>query len=230
MRYSFTYFLFLLPLFFVGCNIKKEQPLFELMEETGIHFTNQVEDGKKENSFLFRNFYNGGGVAIGDINNDGLADVFFTSNQGTNKLYLNKGNFKFEDISSKSGIEGKKAWSTGVVMVDINDDGYLDIYVLDAGSNIDAIRKSQLYINNKNNTFTEKAAEYNLADTGITTHVAFFDYDKDGDLDCYILNNSFLVKPYYRIYPKYYSKQMRYQNINRVSLLAVHFFVQKNVF
>nr|WP_314836524.1 VCBS repeat-containing protein [uncultured Flavobacterium sp.] len=144
------------------------------------------------NIFKYRNFYNGGGVAIGDINNDGLADVFFTSNQGANKLYLNKGNFKFEDISKKSGIEGKKAWSTGVVMVDINGDGLLDIYVCDAGSNIDAIRKSQLYINNGNATFTEKAAEYNLADTGITTHAAFFDYDKDGDLDCYILNNSFI--------------------------------------
>nr|WP_314897680.1 VCBS repeat-containing protein [uncultured Flavobacterium sp.] len=144
------------------------------------------------NIFKYRNFYNGGGVAIGDINNDGLADVFFTSNLGANKLYLNKGNFKFEDISTKSGIEGKKAWSTGVVMVDINGDGLLDIYVCDAGSNIDAIRKSQLYINNGNATFTEKAAEYNLADTGITTHAAFFDYDKDGDLDCYILNNSFI--------------------------------------
>ena len=144
------------------------------------------------NIFKYRNFYNGGGAAIGDVNNDGLADVFLISNQGANKLYLNKGDFKFEDISVESGIQGKKAWSTGVVMVDINADGFLDIYVLDAGSNIDAIRKSQLYINNKNNTFTERATEYNLADTGITTHAAFFDYDKDGDLDCYILNNSFI--------------------------------------
>ncbi|WP_363268715.1 VCBS repeat-containing protein [Flavobacterium sp.] len=159
---------------------------------TGIDFQNEVKNGKNMNIFKYRNFYNGGGVAIGDINNDGLADVFFTSNLGTNKLYLNKGNFKFEDISTKSGIEGKKAWSTGVVMVDINGDGLLDIYVCDAGSNIDARRKSQLYINNGNATFTEKAAEYNLADTGITTHAAFFDYDKDGDLDCYILNNSFI--------------------------------------
>lgn len=178
----------------ISCSKQNPDTLFTKLDpsETGIDFENKVTNGKNMNIFKYRNFYNGGGVAIGDINNDGLADVFFTSNQGENKLYLNKGDFKFEDISSKSGVNGKKAWSTGVVMVDINGDGFLDIYVCDAGSNIDAIRKSQLYINNGNNTFTEKAAEYNLADTGITTHAAFFDYDKDGDLDCYILNNSFI--------------------------------------
>ncbi|MGO4817541.1 VCBS repeat-containing protein [Flavobacterium sp. W22_SRS_FP1] len=177
-----------------SCSKENSEALFTKLEstETGIDFENGVKNGENMNIFKYRNFYNGGGVAIGDINNDGLADVFFTSNQGSNKLYLNKGDFKFEDISKKSGIEGTKAWSTGVVMVDINGDGLLDIYVCDAGSNIDAIRKSQLYINNGNATFTEKAAEYNLADTGITTHAAFFDYDKDGDLDCYILNNSFI--------------------------------------
>jgi len=185
---------FFLFIIFVSCSKENSDSLFTKLDasQTGINFQNEVKNGKNMNIFKYRNFYNGGGVAIGDINNDGLADVFFTSNQGTNKLYLNKGNFKFEDISKKSGIEGKKAWSTGVVMVDINGDGLLDIYVCDAGSNIDAIRKSQLYVNNGNATFTEKAAEYNLADTGITTHAAFFDYDKDGDLDCYILNNSFI--------------------------------------
>jgi hypothetical protein len=185
---------FFLFINFISCSKGNSDSLFTKLDasQTGIDFQNEVKNGKNMNIFKYRNFYNGGGVAIGDINNDGLADVFFTSNQGTNKLYLNKGNFKFEDISRKSGIEGKKAWSTGVVMVDINGDGLLDIYVCDAGSNIDAIRKSQLYINNGNATFTEKGAEYNLADTGITTHAAFFDYDKDGDLDCYILNNSFI--------------------------------------
>ena len=185
---------FFLFIIFVSCSKENSNSLFTKLDasETGINFQNEVKNGKNMNIFKYRNFYNGGGVAVGDLNNDGLADVFFTSNQGTNKLYLNKGNFKFEDISTKSGIEGKKAWSTGVVMVDINGDGLLDIYVCDAGSNIDAIRKSQLYINDGNTTFTEKAAEYNLADTGITTHAAFFDYDKDGDLDCYILNNSFI--------------------------------------
>ena len=185
---------FFLFIIFISCSKGNSDSLFTKLDasQTGINFQNEVKNGKNMNIFKYRNFYNGGGVAIGDINNDGLADVFFTSNQGTNKLYLNKGDFKFEDISTKSGIEGKKAWSTGVVMVDINGDGFLDIYVCDAGSNIDAIRKSQLYINNGNATFTEKAEEYNLADTGITTHAAFFDYDKDGDLDCYILNNSFI--------------------------------------
>jgi hypothetical protein len=185
---------FFLLVAFVSCSKGNSDSLFTKLEssQTGIDFQNEVTNGKNMNIFKYRNFYNGGGVAIGDVNNDGLADVFFTSNQGSNKLYLNKGNFKFVDITSQSGVNGKKAWSTGVVMVDINGDGFLDIYVCDAGSNIDAIRKSQLYINNGNSTFTEKAAEYNLADTGITTHAAFFDYDKDGDLDCYILNNSFI--------------------------------------
>lgn len=187
-------FFFILFGILVSCSKGNSDTLFTPLDssDTGIDFINEVKNGKNMNIFKYRNFYNGGGVAIGDINNDGLADVFFTSNQGENKLYLNKGNLKFEDISEESGIVGKKAWSTGVVMVDINGDGFLDIYVCDAGSNIDAIRKSQLYINNGNATFTEKAKEYNLADTGITTHAAFFDYDKDGDLDCYILNNSFI--------------------------------------
>jgi hypothetical protein len=186
---------FFLSVAFISCSKGNPDALFTKLEssQTGIDFQNEVANGENMNIFKYRNFYNGGGVAIGDINNDGLADVFFTSNLGENKLYLNKGDLKFEDITTKSGVNGKKAWSTGVVMVDINGDGFLDIYVCDAGSNIDAIRKSQLYINNGNSTFTEKAAEYNLADTGITTHAAFFDYDKDGDLDCYILNNIFIT-------------------------------------
>ena len=175
-------------------NSANENSLFTKLEssKTGINFVNEVKNGKNMNIFKYRNFYNGGGVAIGDINNDGLSDVFFTSNLGENKLYLNKGNFKFEDISKSSGIVISKSWSTGVEMIDINGDGLLDIFVCNAGNGIDAKRKSELFINNGNLTFTEKAAEYNLADTGITTHAAFFDYDKDGDLDVYILNNSFI--------------------------------------
>lgn len=175
-------------------NSANENSLFTKLEssETGINFVNEVKNGKNMNIFKYRNFYNGGGVAIGDINNDGLSDVFFTSNLGENKLYLNKGSFKFQDISKSSGIVISKSWSTGVEMIDINGDGLLDIFVCNAGNGIDAKRKSELFINNGNLTFTEKAAEYNLADTGITTHAAFFDYDKDGDLDVYILNNSFI--------------------------------------
>ncbi len=160
------------------------------MEKTGIDFVNQVEDGKKENSFLFRNFYNGGGVAIGDINNDGLADVFLTSNTGANKLYLNKGNFQFEDISNKAGIIVDDIWNTGVVMADINADGWLDIYVCSSGHMPTGNRKNKLYINNHNGTFTESASAYGLDIKAYTTQVSFFDYDMDGDLDCFMINNS----------------------------------------
>ncbi|GEL09939.1 FG-GAP repeat-containing protein [Flavobacterium glycines] len=192
--------LFIIPvilLLFVSCskdNQVQNNLLFTKLNssQTGIGFVNEVKNGTEMNIFRYRNFYNGGGVAIGDINNDGLSDVYFTSNLGKNKLYLNKGGFKFQDISKKAGVEGSKSWSTGVVMVDINTDGFLDIYVCNAGSVKGDNQKNELFINNGNGTFSEKAEEYNLADTGITTHAAFFDYDKDGDLDVYILNNSFI--------------------------------------
>ncbi|WP_246848988.1 VCBS repeat-containing protein [Aquimarina sp. U1-2] len=160
--------------------------------KTGINFTNAVSNKKNTNILTYRNFYNGGGVAIGDINNDGLPDVYLTANQKDNKLYLNKGNFEFEDISVTSKTTGKNAWSTGVVMVDINADGLLDIYVCNAGNEKGDNQKNELFINNGDLTFTEKAEEYQLADSGFTTHAAFFDYDLDGDLDVYILNNSFI--------------------------------------
>ena len=161
-------------------------------EQTGIDFTNTVQNTEAFNIFNYRNFYNGAGVAIGDINNDGLADVYLTGNLEKNKLYLNQGDFKFKDISSTSGTEGRKLWSTGVVMVDINNDGLLDIYVCNAGYEKGRIPQNELFINNGDLTFTEQAAEYGLDDDGYTTHAAFFDYDMDGDLDAYILNNSFI--------------------------------------
>jgi hypothetical protein len=168
------------------------EPLFTALtpEQTGIRFTNQVENQKDFNIFKYRNFYNGGGVAIGDINNDGLPDVYLTANMGKNKLFLNKGNLQFEDISEQAGIEGNKPWSTGVAMVDVNSDGFLDIYVSNAGNMEGDNHNNDLYINNGDLTFTEMAKEFNLAETGFTTHATFFDYDKDGDLDAYILNNS----------------------------------------
>ena len=169
-----------------------EPTLFTLLpsEETGISFVNKVQNSKEFNIFKYRNFYNGGGVAIGDINNDGLSDVFLTGNMEPNKLFLNKGDFKFDDISESAGIAGNKPWSTGVVMADINNDGFLDIYVSNAGNMEGNNHDNDLYINNGDGTFTEKAHEYNLAETGFSTHASFFDYDKDGDLDAYILNNS----------------------------------------
>lgn len=168
--------------------------LFELIpqEKSGINFINTITDKKDFNVFLYRNFYNGGGVAIGDINNDGLADIYLTSNLEKNKLYLNLGNFRFKDITAGSGTGGEHAWSTGVVMVDINGDGLMDIYVCNAGNAKGDNRKNELFINNGDLTFSEKAEEYGIADDGLTTHAVFFDYDLDGDLDLFILNNSFI--------------------------------------
>lgn len=169
-----------------------EKELFTMLtsEVTGISFVNEIEDRDDFNVFRYRNFYNGGGVAIGDINNDGLPDIFFTANMRENRLFLNKGNLKFEDITKTAGVAGRKPWDTGVLMVDVNSDGYLDIYVSNAGNAEGDNHDNDLYINNGDLTFTEKAKEYNLARSGFSTHASFFDYDKDGDLDAYLLNNS----------------------------------------
>ncbi|HEX5172368.1 MAG TPA: VCBS repeat-containing protein [Cyclobacteriaceae bacterium] len=167
--------------------------IFSLLDSTvtGINFVNEVIDGENFNILTYRNFYNGGGVAIGDINNDSLPDIYFTANQRKNKLYLNKGHFVFEDITDKAGVGGTKVWSTGVTMADVNGDGRLDIYVCNSGDVDGANRANELFINNGDLTFTERGKEYNLNNEGYGTHAAFFDYDADGDLDCYILNNSF---------------------------------------
>jgi len=174
---------------------KNENALFEQMDasETGVDFVNKVEDKEDINIFNYRNFYNGGGVSIGDINNDGLPDIYFTANMGENKLYLNKGNWKFEDITAKAGVAEPDKWSTGVVMVDVNGDDLLDIYVCNAGYQKFVNKQgNSLYINNGDLTFTESAKQYGLDETGYTSQAAFFDYDLDGDLDAYILNNSFI--------------------------------------
>lgn len=165
-------------------------PLFEKIQNTGIEFNNKVKDQEINNSFLFRNFYNGGGVAIGDINNDGKADVFLTSNMAENKLYLNRGNWQFDDITAHSGMKQDSMWSTGVVMADINNDGWLDIYVCNSGHMQDGRRKNKLYINNHDLTFTESGAKYGLDISSYATQASFFDYDLDGDLDCFIIANS----------------------------------------
>ena len=158
---------------------------------TGIDFANNVEYTEKLNCYTYRNFYNGGGVAIGDMNNDGLPDILFTGNQQSNRLYLNKGNFKFEDITEKAGLSSAGVWSTGVTLADINGDGLLDIYICKSGDFSGKNRSNQLFINNGNLTFTEQAAKYGLNNTGLCTQAVFFDFDHDGDLDCYLLNNSF---------------------------------------
>src|SRR5450432_1288342 len=182
-------------LFFAYCKteVKKQTTLFETLpkDSTNIDFINKLTYDDKFNIFTYRNFYTGGGVAVGDINNDGLPDIFFTGNQVANRLYLNKGNFKFEDITDKAGILKKGKWSTGVSMADVNGDGLLDIYVCNSGDIKNDNKQNELYINNGDLTFTERAEEYGLADKGYSTHAAFFDYDHDGDLDMFLLNNSF---------------------------------------
>lgn len=171
----------------------KEDFLFELKSssQTNIEFENNLIFDQDFNVYTYRNFYNGGGVSIGDINNDGLPDIYFTSNQSKNLLYLNKGDFKFQNITEISGVGGNRAWSTGVTMVDINADGFLDIYVCNSGDVEGDNKQNELFINKGDMTFTEEATEYGLADSGYSTHASFFDYDKDGDLDVYLLNNSY---------------------------------------
>lgn len=181
-------------LFMVSCSNKQQTtPLFTKLtsDKTGVDFNNAISYTEEFNPYTFRNFFNGGGVAIGDINNDGLPDIFFCSNQHSNKLYLNKGSFQFEDITAQAGLVSDSIWSTGVTMADVNGDGWLDIYVCKSGDIRGSNRSNELYINSGNLHFTPKAKEYGLDNKGLSTHAAFFDYDRDGDLDCYLLNNSF---------------------------------------
>ena len=190
MRKIFFYFLIISG--FISCNSKKENTLFELLpsSKTNVYFQNNLEYTEELNPYTYRNFYNGGGVGIGDFNNDSLQDIFFTGNLVSNKLYLNKGNFEFEDITDKSGLNSKDIWSTGVSVVDINHDGFLDIYVCKSGPPGGERRNNELFINNGDLTFTESSKAYGLDNEGLSTHAAFFDFDNDGDLDCYLLNNT----------------------------------------
>ncbi|WP_460681220.1 VCBS repeat-containing protein [Mucilaginibacter koreensis] len=170
-----------------------EPPLFKLLTpaQTHINFVNRISDNDRPGILDYLYYYNGGGVAAGDVNNDGLPDLFFTSNQkGGNKLYLNKGNYRFEDITAKAQVNGTADWSTGVTMADVNNDGWLDIYVCAVAGKLNLKGNNLLYINNHNGTFSEKSAEYGLNFSGYSTQAAFFDYDHDGDLDCYLLNQS----------------------------------------
>ncbi|WP_414734296.1 VCBS repeat-containing protein [Cecembia rubra] len=180
----------------ISCQEKETENkdfLFEKVESSysGVHFRNDLKFDEKFNIFTYRNFYNGGGVALGDVNNDGLIDIYLTSNQGENKLYLNEGDFKFRDITSEAGVAGTRAWSTGVAMADVNGDGWLDIYVCNSGDIKGDNKQNELFINNGDGTFSEMAEQYGLADQGFSTHAVFFDYDNDGDLDVYLLNNSY---------------------------------------
>ena len=173
-----------------SCDNKSKR--FELMKPnvTGVVFSNELSYTEAFNPYTYRNFYNGAGVALGDINNDGLIDIYFTGNLVDNALYLNRGDFKFEDITETAGVACENIWSSGATFVDINQDGWLDLYVCKSGMPGGKNRHNELFINQKDNTFKESSAEYGLNITGLSVQAAFFDYDLDGDLDCYLLNNS----------------------------------------
>ena len=166
-------YVFLL-LFLLSCK-QEQEALFSLLnnEEIGINFVNDLPYTEEFNTYTYRNFYNGGGVGLGDINNDGLIDIYFAGNIVNNKLYLNKGNFRFEDITEKAGVACANVWSSGVSMVDINGDGWLDIYVCKSGKPGGTNRHNELFINNQDLTFTEQSKQYGLDDKGLSTHAAF---------------------------------------------------------
>lgn len=173
----------------------QESPLFRQLspKETGVKFSNNIHNSENLNVLSYEYFYNGGGVAVGDINNDGLPDLFFTANMEPNKLYLNLGDMKFKDITRNASekLEGSPgSWKTGATMADVNGDGLLDIYVCYSGKVTDDKRRNQLFINMGNLKFEEKAAEYGLDDKSHSTQAAFFDFDNDGDLDVFLLNHS----------------------------------------
>jgi len=193
------YFLTIGSAVFFGCSKQTEHKLFEeqLPEETGIDFENKVIQDQDNHVLNYPYYFNGGGVAVGDINNDGLEDVYFSGNMVSNRLYLNKGNlpagqvgFQFEDITEKAGVGATRGWKTGATMADVNQDGWLDIYVCRSAMSDSVLRENLLFINNGDLTFTEKARDFGVADNSYSTHASFFDYDKDGDVDLFVLNHS----------------------------------------
>jgi len=161
------------------------------IEDCGIDFRNDIIDYPNMHLNVYDYYYNGGGVAIGDINNDGLSDVFLTGNNVANRLYINKGNMQFEDISLLSGISDKDFWSTGVNFIDINNDGWLDIYICHSGySGIYDNKQNHVYINQKDNTFIESSTKFNLKDQSYSNQSIFFDANKDGQIDLFLVNNA----------------------------------------
>src|SRR5438445_8173930 len=189
-RYLALVILFLLS----GCTTeKREAPLFKLLSpnETGVKFANTITTSDSLNVQTDVYLYNGAGVAVGDIDNDGLPDIFFAGNMVSSRLYLNKGDMRFDDITERAGVATNR-WATGVTMVDINNDGFLDIYVSVSGPawSKPEERANLLFINNGDRTFTGAATQYGIADTGFTAQALFLDYDGDGCLDLFLLSNS----------------------------------------
>ncbi len=194
-------------LFFTSCTARNREPQKEFTEvpasQSHIDFRNDIKENEDYNILTYEYLYNGGGVAVGDLNNDGLPDIMFTGNMVSNKLYLNKGNFQFEDVTEIAGVKGRSKWKTGVVMADVNGDGLLDIYVCYSGPGADEERRNELYINDgvKDGVphFTESAKKYGLDAPGTyTTTVSFFDMDNDGDLDMFMVNHAdMFFNPFY---------------------------------
>ena len=197
-KYNLLLITLLLAAFFSACNSKKKvkDPMFETLDNkrTGIDFSNDLSYDQQFNLFKYMYFYNGSGVGAADFNNDGLTDLFFGSNQHDNKLYLNLGGIKFKDITKEAGLPQDSGWTTGISVIDINNDGLMDIYVCRVGKYEILHSKNQLLINQgiKNGipTFIDKAKEYGLDFSGFSTQAAFFVYDNDGDIDMFLLNHS----------------------------------------
>ena len=185
---------YLLPLLTLTLlwSCSEDEQLFKLLPSTrsGVDFENTITENDSLNILDYLYFYNGGGLAMGDINNDGLPDLYFSANQKKNKLYLNQGNLKFDDITTSAGVEGNSSWNTAAVMADVNGDGWLDIYVTTVVGINGFKGRNELFINNRDNTFTESAASYGLDLASYGTTATFFDYDLDGDLDVYLLNHA----------------------------------------
>ncbi|MFT4736950.1 MAG: hypothetical protein ACI92W_001058, partial [Paraglaciecola sp.] len=186
MRF-FSTVIFLVILVASGCH-ENRTPLFsDQAASSGITFSNDLSYTEDFNPYTYKSYFNGGGVALGDINNDGLLDIYFTGNLVENKLYLNKGDWRFEDITVSAQVSCPNVWSSGATFVDINGDGLLDLYVCKSGRPEGNNRNNELFINNGDLTFTEASKSYGLDVVGLSTQAAFFDYDRDGDLDCYLL-------------------------------------------
>ena len=189
--------LFFLPFILAACMNPEEPALFERLppERTGVTFANTLLESPRFNILNYLYYYNGGGVAVGDVNGDDLPDLYFTANEDSNKLYINQGDFHFEDVTAEAGVAGSANWTTGVTMADVNGDGLLDLYVSAVGGYLDRNGRNELFINGGAGpdgvpTFTEEATAYGLDFQGFSTHATFFDYDRDGDLDVYLLNHS----------------------------------------
>jgi len=196
MRHILKLFLFVIIV--CSCHNEGTSKQFTLLspKTTGINFKNLVQETEEFNVLTYGYLYNGGGVSIGDVDNDGLPDIYFTGNMVGSHLYTNQGNLEFKEIAKEAGVFAEGLWNTGTTMADVNADGWLDIYVCRSAAPDATKRKNLLFVNNGPSkdsgqvTFTESAAEYGIDDSGYTTQAAFFDYDKDGDLDLYVLNHS----------------------------------------